>query len=213
MPERADGSVRCEFHQRFDLQSEVLNSRRFPKCELVRHRHSDITPEFFRNPNGALQQRPAPGPASARFSARRGGGGRLALPVLAAVLSVKDAGFASSLACRQQPSSPGRDSLSRFYLSADDKIQIRASEAKGSAAWLLGVFGRKLETFLRVFAYFSCSCARIRRPRRTRTAAPAAPAGSHGYVLRSSAKPSHASGSATAQRTAIGRNAAPPNLA
>jgi len=35
-----------------------------------------------------------------------------------------------------------------FYLSAEDKIQIRASEAKGSAAWLLGVFGRKLKTFL-----------------------------------------------------------------
>jgi hypothetical protein len=32
------------------------------------------------------------------------------------------------------------------------------------------------------------------------------------YDLRSSAKPSHASGSATLQRRAIGKNAAPPNL-
>ena len=88
-----------------------------------------------------------------------------------------------------------------------------APEAEGSTARLLGIFGRKLETFLRVFAYFCRSCARIRRPRRTRTAAPATPAGVARYVLRSSAKPSHASGSATAHRMAIGRNAAPPNLA
>jgi len=38
-------------------------------------------------------------------------------------------------------------------------------------------------------------------------------AGGARYDLRSSANPSHASGSATAQRTATGRNAAPPNLA